>query len=91
MPSHSKNAPGSLALPRLNAPTQKSFATRFATRAVARTASGAITTVIGANISGVSNGAGGLNLGGNGIDDDEEEEEEQEEKGTRFQNFCYWC
>jgi hypothetical protein len=48
--------------------TQKNAATRIATRVVAKTAFGAVTNVIGADISGVIDGAGGLNLGGSGID-----------------------
>jgi hypothetical protein len=48
--------------------TQKNAATRIATRVVAKTAFGAVTNVIGADISGVIDGVGGLNLGGTGID-----------------------
>jgi hypothetical protein len=48
--------------------TQKNAATRFVTRVAAKTAFGAVTNVIGADISSVIDGAGGLNLGGTGID-----------------------
>ena len=48
--------------------TQKNAATRFVTRVAAKTAFGAVSNVIGADISGVIDSAGGLNLGGTGID-----------------------
>lgn len=48
--------------------TQKNAATRLVTRVVAKTAFGAVSNAIGADISGVIDGAGVLNLGGTGID-----------------------
>lgn len=48
--------------------TQKNAATRFVTRVAAKSAFGAITNVIGADISGVIDAAGGLGLGGTGVD-----------------------
>jgi hypothetical protein len=48
--------------------TQKNAATRFVTRVAAKTAFSAVSNVIGADIGGVVDAAGGLNLGGTGID-----------------------
>lgn len=48
--------------------TQKNAATHFVTRVAAKTAFGAVTNVIGADISSAIDNVGGLNLGGTGID-----------------------
>jgi hypothetical protein len=48
--------------------TQKNAATRFVTKVATRTAFSAISNVIGADLGGVVDAAGGMNLGGTGID-----------------------
>lgn len=48
--------------------TQKNAATRFVTRVAAKTAFSAVSNVIGADIGSVVDAAGGMNLGGTGID-----------------------
>ena len=50
------------------AATQKNAATRIATRVVAKTAFGALSNVVGADIGGAIDVAGGMNLLGSGID-----------------------